>query len=157
MRTSGKNVLIVLGVLAMLGVGIWLGRAVFEDRSDTETSPDSSYGACVEDAALYLHSMLDISMEEARSKARTSPNCGPLRPRSAAAASRRYDETADTVEGRLFPAGATRADYAGLYEQICQSVFAQGPKYKEIERMQVTGYSEAEAEFLYEDAYSDCG
>ncbi|OZC83477.1 hypothetical protein CH282_16135 [Rhodococcus sp. 06-418-1B] len=144
-------------MLAVLGVGIGLGRAVFDARSDTETSADSSYADCVEDAASYLNSMLDISMEEARSTARTSPNCEPLRPRSAAAASRPYDATADTVEGRLFPAGATRADYAGLYEQICQSIFAQGPKYKEIKRMQVTGYSEAEAEFLYEDAASDCG
>ena len=148
--------------MALLGVVALSLAAIFAyshfRANDVDDAETPSYAACVEDAAAYLNAMLDIPMEQARSQARTSPQCEPLRPRSAAAAGRPYDATADSVEQRLFPEGTTKEDYAGLYRQICESTVASGqPKWRSIERMKVTGYTEEEAEFLYQESTEDCG
>ena len=153
----GRNQAVALLGVVALSLAAIFAYLHFRDHDDDDAETPT-YSACVEDAATYLNSMLDIPMEQARGQARTSPQCEPLRPRSGAAAGRPYDATADSVEHRLFPDGTTREDYAGLYRQICDSTVAGGqPKWRSIERMKVTGYTEEEAEFLYQDATEDCG
>lgn len=149
-RINPKFAAVAVSILAILIAGVSLAVWATARSSDGPEPAADEYTRCVEEAADYLHSSVQIPMEQARQQASVSPKCGPLAPTPISV------PTEQSVEERLRPPGTPDSLYEGLYASICRSIGRDVPRYQVLQALEENDYTSEEAEFLYTDASKGC-